>query len=177
MTQDVLAGDIPLTTSSEKETSSTPQEMRAFLEGSLRKEIGLKSEDLRIGLEVAKNFMKRGAFPEALRTYAALCLCEPTNIDFQIGLANCTLQMEEYHLALQAASVVVALAPRNPRGYFMSGRACVGLGHFAEAREDLDESIELGLRARDGLIVEEARKLLQVLPVLSGQAGLKAALA
>jgi Flp pilus assembly protein TadD len=166
-----------LTTSSAKETASNTEDMRAFLEGSLRKDIGLKSSDLRIGLEVAKNFMKRGAFPEALRTYAALCLCEPANIDFQIGLANCTLQMEEYHLALQAASVVVALAPRNPRGYYMSGRACVGLGHLSEAREDLAEAIELGVRARDGLIVEEARKLLQAIPALSAHAGRRAALA
>ena len=135
----------------------------AFAGGAIRKELGLESIDLNAGLMIARNHLKRGAFLEAMRTYVALVLCEPTNAEFQIGLANCALQMEEYHLALQAASAVVAMAPRDPRGYFLSGRACLALGHHAEAAEDLQDAIDKGRQSQDAVIVNEATQILQKL--------------
>src|SRR5262245_3433353 len=137
-----------------------------FIGGSIRKELGLETIDLMAGLEVAKNHLKRGAIPEAMRIYASLVLCEPANVDFQVGLANCALMAEENHLALQAASAVVALAPSDPRGYFLSGRACLGLGSFAEAAEDLGDAVEFGRKARNATIVNEANVLLQKVAAL-----------
>lgn len=139
-------------------------ETAALLNGHIRDALGLASEDLAIGLEVARNLLQRGATAEALRVYAGLILCEPTNPTFQAGLANCALVAEEYHLALQAASAVIALAPRDPRGYLISGRACLGLGAFGEAGEDLRDAVTLGREARDAVAVEEARRLLDALP-------------
>ena len=136
----------------------------AFASGQLGAELGLKTADLTIGLEVAKNLLKRGALQDALRVYVGLILCEPSNVDFQTGLANCALQLDEHHLALQAASVIIALAPRDPRGYLLSGRACIGLDAFAEAAEDLNEAVTFGREARNAMVVEEARRLLQALP-------------
>jgi Flp pilus assembly protein TadD len=144
-------------------TAGTNGFTAAFLDGAIRKELGLESIDLRPGLDVAKSHMKRGAHAEAMRIYAALVLCEPKNVDFQVGLANCALQMGENHLALQAASAVVALAPSDPRGYFLSGRACLGLGHFEEATEDLRDAVDFGRKAKDATITSEASNLLQKL--------------
>ena len=84
----------------------------AFLKGRIRKELGLELSDLKPALDIARNHLKRGAPGEAMRTYIALVLCEPTNVDFQVGLANCALQIGENHLALHAASAVVALPAR-----------------------------------------------------------------
>jgi len=134
-----------------------------FLNGSVRKELGLESIDLQAGLKIASNYMKRGAYIEALRTYTALVLCEPMNVDFQVGLANCALQINEDHMAMQAASAVIALAPSDPRGYFLSGKACLALGHHAEASEDLQDAVNFGRKAREAAIVEEASMLLQKL--------------
>lgn len=149
-----------------KPANGLSQEVADFIGGGLRKELGLETIDLMPGLEVAKNHLKRGAIPEAMRIYATLVLCEPTNVDFQVGLANCALLAEENHLALQAASAVVALAPADPRGYFLSGRACLGLGSFQEAAEDLTDAVEFGRKARNATIVNEANVLLQKVAAL-----------
>lgn len=141
--------------------------VQAFLEGSLRKEIGLKSEDLSVGLEVARNHLKRGAPAEALRMYVGLILCEPMNVDFQVGLANCAITLGEDHLALQAASAVVALAPRDPRGYYLSGRACLGLGHLAEAEEDLNDALAHARKTGDATVASEAQRLLKTLTAIA----------
>lgn len=146
-----------------------------FVRGRIRDELNLKSADLAIGLDVAKNLLKRGAPAEALRIYAGLILCEPANVEVQVGLANCALLVEEPHLALQAASVVVALAPRDPRGYLLSGRACISLGALDEAAEDLGDAVRFGREARDSLVVEEARRHLQALPNGAEQAPTPAA--
>lgn len=136
----------------------------AFLAGEMRDALGLKSSDLQIGLTIAKGHMDRGAYSDALSIYAPLVLLEPATIDFQIGLANCALQMERFELALQTASVAVALAPRDPRGYFISGKSCLALGLHQEAREDLDDAVKFGIEARNAGLVESARKLLSALP-------------
>jgi Flp pilus assembly protein TadD len=132
--------------------------LAALLRGELRNKLGLNAEQLRIGLSVARNQLTRGAPLEALRIYVALVLCEPTNVDFQIGLANCAGLIGEHHLALQAASVVIALAPRDARGYLLSGRSCMMIGAFGEAKEDLEDA--LARAGSDAAVAGEARLLL-----------------
>jgi Flp pilus assembly protein TadD len=140
---------------------------RLIAQGAIRKALGLEPVDLRLGLDVARNQLQKGAVGEAFRTYATLVVCDPSDPELQVGLANCALHVGENNLALQAASAVVALAPSDPRGYFFSGRACMALGHFAEAKEDLTEAIELARVPKDALIFNEARKLLERLAVLA----------
>src|SRR5262249_11107495 len=89
---------------------------RKIFDGAIGREFGFESEDLRIGLDLARNQLQRGAHVEAFRTYVALVLCEPSNVDFQIGLANSALLLEQNELALQAASAVIAMDPTNARG-------------------------------------------------------------
>jgi len=132
--------------------------LAALLRGELRDKLGLSSEQLRIGLTLARNHLTRGAPVEALRIYVALVLCEPTNVDFQIGLANCAGLLGEHHLALQAASAVIAHAPKDARGYLLSGRSCMMIGAFDEAKEDLDDA--LALAGSDAAVAGEAKLLL-----------------
>jgi Flp pilus assembly protein TadD len=140
---------------------------RMLAEGAFRKELGLEAKDLRVGLNVAKNLLDRGQASEALRIYVALVLCNPTDVDFQIGLANCALRLEEPHLALQSASAVIALKPDEPRGYFLSGSACLMLGNFDEAAEDFRDAVRFGRDARDHKVVDLANAGLGRVEVLA----------
>lgn len=136
---------------------------RLIAQGGIRKALGLQPLDLRLGLDLARSQLLRGAFGEAFRTYVALVLCDPSDPELQVGLANCALHVKENDLALHAASVVIALAPSDPRGYFLSGRACFALGYFPEAREDLTKSLELAQNSGNAPILAESKKLLAVL--------------
>lgn len=132
--------------------------LSALLRGELRAKLGLSTEQLRIGLSVARNHLTRGAPLEALRIYVAMVLCEPSNVEFQIGLANCAGLLGEHHLALQAASAVIALAPKDARGYLLSGRSCMMISAFSEAKEDLEDA--LALAGSDQAVAGEAKLLL-----------------
>lgn len=150
------------------EDSNTREAMvQSLVGGALRKELGIESADLQIGLDVARRHLQRGAAAEAMRIYVALVLCDPMVVDFQVGLANCALQLEENPLALQAASAVIALAPRDSRGYLLSGRACLALGHQAEAEEDLRDAVTFGQAERNAVVVNDARQLLQTLAAIN----------
>lgn len=135
--------------------------------GAMRDSLGLKSEDLQLGLNVASNRLRRGANLEALRIYLALVLCEPANAEFQVGLSNCALLLQEHSLALRAASVVIALEPKNPKGYLLSGRACIALGHFTEADEDLRKAMQFAKEKRESALFQSAESLLKKLSAIT----------
>ena len=147
-------------------TAPMTEAQRNIMTGSVRKALGLESDDLRLGLRLAANRMRRGAASEALRVYVALVLCEPMNGEFQVSLANCALQLGEFCLALQAASVVIAVEPENHRGYYLSGRACLALGHSAEAEEDFRRALDLAKKAKDSCLFSEIDLLLKRLAAL-----------
>ncbi|MGV8938748.1 MAG: tetratricopeptide repeat protein [Allorhizobium sp.] len=132
----------------------------AFENMTLLKAIGLEPGDLTIGLAVANSMLRRGDGQDALRMYATLALCEPLNFDIQLGLAECCAELEQHDLAIQAAAVLIATSPRDPRGYFLSGRACLMAGYRAEAEEDLTHAIRFGREGGDAAIVAEAERLL-----------------
>ncbi|KQT54070.1 hypothetical protein ASG43_00035 [Aureimonas sp. Leaf454] len=145
---------IPTTDGMQAET------IAALLDGKLRKDLGLEPEDLKIGLTVARNLLNRGHQGEAMRLYAVLVLCQPTEVDFQVGLANCASAMGEHYIALQAASAVIALAPSDPRGYLLSGRSCFHTGSFAEAEQDLGDALGLAEQTGHDVVRREADMLL-----------------
>lgn len=136
-----------------------------FMGGAVRDALGLDADDLQIALTLAGRDVERGAFDRALRTYAALALCEPRNPEFQLGLANCAMRMEQYELGLQAATLAIAFAPQDARSWLVSGRCRVGLARpSAEARHDLGQAEALGLADGRAPIVADARRLLAALP-------------
>lgn len=136
-----------------------------FVNGQLGKELGLTSDQLAIGLTVAKNHIARGAPADALRIYVGLVLCEPLNVDFQVGLSNCASALGEHHVALQAASTVIALAPADPRGYLLSGRSCMMIGAFEEAMEDLADAERHAAGTGNELVAREAAQLRERLTI------------
>jgi Flp pilus assembly protein TadD len=147
--------------------TETSDAQRLIAEGAIRKAFGLEPIDLRLGLDVARNQLRSGNVKAAFRIYATLVVCDPSDPELQVGLANCALHVGENNLALQAASAIVALTPSDPRGYFFSGRACLALGHIAEAKEDLNAAIEFSRNSKDALIFGEASKLIERLADLA----------
>lgn len=146
-------------------STSTPSspDIQDFMDGGIRDAVGLTSDALRFGLSVAKREMDRGDHATALGTYASLAACEPATVDYHVGMANCAVRLELYELGLSAATAALALAPRDPRGWLLSGRCCLALGRREQAREDLDTAADLGLATRAAPLVAEARRLLGVL--------------
>lgn len=143
--------------------------LSSFLGGGLRERLGLDPEHLGLGLIVARNHLARGAVGDALRIYGTLVLCDPANADFQLGLADCASIGGEHHIALQAASALIATAPGDPRGYLLSGRSCLMLGHAREAHEDLTDALRIALSTGDDAVAGEARLLLDRLEAVSAE--------
>lgn len=141
------------------------EDVARFLSGHFRDEIGLTSDILNVGLAVAKNHLLRGAYVEAMRIYVGLVMCEPMNVDFQVGLANCANLMGEQSVALQAASVAIMLAPSDPRGYLLSGRSCIMMGNVQEAREDLGDALKYA--GDNDAMVKEIELLLESILALT----------
>lgn len=128
---------------------------------SLSKLLGLEVKHLLVGLDIAAGMLRRGEQDKAMRMYAALVFCEPTEIRFQVGLASCALEMKEYHLAMQAASAIVSFFPDNPVGYFISGRAAFGLRDLDAAIGDLREAVRLAEAAGDTAMQRDAASILE----------------
>jgi Flp pilus assembly protein TadD len=141
LTVNAMGNDSLAHTPSARNDDLSAEDLAQLLSGGLRDELGLTSDVLAVGLAIAANHLSRGAHGEAMRIYVGLVMCEPMNVDFQVGLANCANQMGEQSVALQAASVAIMLAPSDPRGYLLSGRSCMMMGNVDEAREDLHDAL------------------------------------
>ncbi len=148
-------------------SNDTEAFLQGFLSGELGRKLGLSTEQLRIGLAVAQNHIARGAYMEAFRMYMSLVLCDPMHVDFQVGLAQSAALLGEHHVAIQAASAVIALAPRDPRGYLLSGRSCFAIGSNDEAHEDLSEALRQARESGDAGLAREAGLLLERIAVAS----------
>jgi Flp pilus assembly protein TadD len=134
----------------------------AFDNTTILDALGLKPGDLSIGVAAAKAMLRRGEGPQALRMFAMLALCEPMDIHIQLGLAECAAELEQHELVIQAAAALIAMAPHDARGYFLSGRACLMAGYEAEAQEDLTTAARLDREQGGGFIATEAERLLAV---------------
>lgn len=108
-----------------------------YLDNPPVRRLGLEPGDLYGAASAATAALQAGDRDTAFRLFAHLVLLDPANADFHAGLAEAALAMEGYELALQSASVVVATRPDAPDGYFLSARACMGLGEHDLALEDL----------------------------------------
>lgn len=130
-----------------------------LVKGAFGKSVGLNEAHLLAGLDVARKMRARGGSVEAMRMHAMLVLCAPMNKDLQAGLAECALDLEMHELAMQAASVVISVAPTDPRGYLLSGKAALGMGALVEAREDLTEAARLAQANGRTDVASEALRL------------------
>ncbi|MBB3950336.1 hypothetical protein [Aureimonas jatrophae] len=135
----------------------------AILRGDLRQTLGLKTQDLVFGLRIAHAHQERGDLAGALRLFGALVLCDPTDPQFQHGLAQCGLAAGHFALAVQAASAMIASDPRSPAGFLISGLGCAGLGEREAAREDLDHAAQLAREMGDVTVLKSAERALAAL--------------
>ncbi|MBX2804441.1 MAG: pathogenicity island protein [Hyphomicrobiales bacterium] len=145
------------------EAQGKEEKIQQLLEGGLRKSLGLSREDLRLGLDVAKGLLQRERYAEALRMYATMILCDPSDPEIQIGFANCALVLGENDLGLQAASAAIVQMPDDCRGYFLSGKACLAMGLKAESKADFTRALELAESAGNQMIIGAAQKYLAVI--------------
>lgn len=136
----------------------------AFMRGALTQSLGLTQEDLDCVAVVAINTLKRGAVKDALALFTTLVFCDPHRAGFLAGVSHCAYLRQAYDLSLRSAAAVIALEPSKARGYFLSGRACLALGHLQEAAEDLRDAVEFARRQRDHTLLSAAENLLRKVP-------------
>lgn len=127
---------------------------------ALRDSYDLNADELQALAHVGHLKLSAGDYAGAQRIFCLIVVMAPDEVGFQIGLADSSIALGDFDLALQAAAVVIALLPRDPRGYFISGRACLGLGLAGEAREDLTDAIRLAGQADPVGIRRRAERLL-----------------
>ena len=142
--------------------SNVPAEAQEFMAGGLRERLGLEAETLQVGRTIAEGHLRRGAVQEAMKMYGALALCEPTDVEVQLGIAQCATLLQVYDLGVGAATAAAALAPDEPRAQMLLAQSRLALGDRDSADRALQECLRLGLARRDGRIVELARRLLAV---------------
>lgn len=132
---------------------------KTFIDEKLTTKLGLQTKDVAAILGVAIGKSKSGRHEEALQLYSIAVLLDPTEPIHQMALAECGLDLGKYDLAIHAASAVIALAPSDPRGYYLSGRACVGLERPSEALIDFDDAILYAEKRGDRTMQIEAMKM------------------
>lgn len=140
--------------------NSLDEDIKAIVNGAIGRQIGLEPEDIKPGILLATNLSKTGRHDKAMEIFSGLLLLQPSNPEIQLGLANCCMQLQNFQLALQAASAAMALDPENPWAYYYSGAACLALGHIVEAKEDLADAVRLGTKMEHAEMKQYAEKLL-----------------
>ena len=149
------------TNDSSDQASQSSDLMMQIFQGVIQKELGLSMKDLDVALGVANMKLRSGDPMNALQIYTALILCNPSHYDFQCGLANCTAQIQEHDLTIQAASAMIALDPQDPRGYYFSAVGCIGMGHFEEALEDIQDARHFAELSENKSILSETDRLFR----------------
>jgi Flp pilus assembly protein TadD len=127
---------------------------------ALRAQFGLEIGQLRAMAHVAHLKMASADFAGAQRLYSVLAVMAPEEIGFQVGLADASIAECNFELAMTAASLIVSINPSEPRGYYLSGRASLGLGDHDRARQDLQTAIRIATETGDTKTRGLAERLL-----------------
>lgn len=145
-------------------TATFQQEIKAALvDTPFHERLGLRREDLHGAALAADAAARSGNLDEAFRSFAHLVMLDPTNPDYHAGLAEVSLDLGNFAMALQSASVMVAARPTAPEGYFLSARACIGLEEPALALEDLAETERWAAQAGKSAYAAAAQRLRALL--------------
>lgn len=127
---------------------------------AFRKHFRLPKFHIPLGLELARAEENKGELQAALAIYSVLALSDPLELETQLSLSACAFAVGNRELASQAASLAIALAPTDPRGFMLSAQACIALHLMAEAREDLNNVLDLAKRANDSALADKANEML-----------------
>ena len=134
--------------------------IEAYAAGELRKKLGLSPQILAMGLKHALGLLEVGRAEDALRLCAGIVLIEPGNINHLAALANSAIATGKAEVALNTASLMVILEPRNPLGYYFSALGCIGLDRMVEAQEDLRDALGFATQAGDDELARQAATML-----------------
>lgn len=135
--------------------------LHRLVQTTLREQLNLDQDILHAPLNRTITLEEQGQWRAALEVYAQVGLLDPALLAVQLGIARCATRLGEHAIALQAAAAAILLAPKDPRGYLLSGENCMHLGYIREARKDLEQAIRLS--AKDAVLVAEAIRLLSQL--------------
>lgn len=127
---------------------------------ALRAQFGLEIGHLRAMAHVAHLKMTSADFAGAQRLYGVLAVMAPEEIGFQVGLADASIAECNFELAVTAASLIISINPSDPRGYYLAGRASLGLGDHDKARQDLQTAIRIATETGDAKTRGLAERLL-----------------
>ncbi|MDO6966455.1 tetratricopeptide repeat protein [Rhizobium alvei] len=127
---------------------------------ALRDQFGLDITQLRTMAHVAHLKMASADFASALKLYSVLAVMAPEEVGFQVGLADASIAECNFELAMTAASLIISINPQEPRGYYLSGRASLGLGMHDKARQDLQTAIAIASETGDSRTLGLAERLL-----------------
>ncbi|KZM47354.1 hypothetical protein OA90_26390 [Labrenzia sp. OB1] len=137
--------------------------LKQLLDADVLKALGLKKDDLDVGLKLAGIKVRSGNYEEAMKLYSSLLMFNPCDFRIYKGLASLCLETGDHDEALHFTSVMIALKPMDPLGYYLSARACLLLGHLDEAREDLADAMARIGDGGDARLLEGCRKLTLLL--------------
>lgn len=136
---------------------------KLLIDEPLAEKLGLAPSDLNGAAEIARAELQAGHSANALSKFARLVMIEPRHAAYFHGLAEAALAEDHPEIALQAAAFMMIDQPEDPTGYLLSAQACLALGEFEAAAEDLDDAARFaGLRA-DATAGAHARRLQAVL--------------
>jgi len=79
----------------------------------------------------------------ALEQLGAIARDNPENLDALGNLSSVLLEVEQVEPSLAVAERMCRLAPFDPRGYYLTGRALYDLGRYDEAERALDRAARL----------------------------------
>jgi len=125
---------------------------------SLLEMMGLERGDLDAFAIIARKDFLAGKDEDAVSKFARLVMADPTNADYQLGLAETALATGRAETAMQSAALVIAERPTSPVGYFLSGRAAMLMGEVEFALEDLGDAIKFAEASGDAAILASARQ-------------------
>lgn len=145
--------------------SINPAAYKRLGTATLSQMLQLSPDALYPALNLAARLEAQGAILDAMDLYGKLALLDPLNVDVHVGLAQCATRLGEHAIAIKAAASVITLAPENALGYLLSGKNCFMLGHYQEAREDLNDAKRLAVE--DTVVAKEASLLLTRVNALS----------
>lgn len=136
----------------------------------LAQRLGLQPGDLNGAAQQACTDLMAGRAEQALGKFARLILIDPTDTSLHIGLAEAALAAGQPELAVQSAAAVIVDRPDAPEGYLLSARACLTLGEYGPAAEDLADAERFAADRGDAATLAQVRRFKALLGQRTGAA-------
>lgn len=140
--------------------------------------LGLAGDDLEVIYRVAHHSYDGGGYAQAEKMFGLLCLLDPTQFKFWLGLGNCRQMLQRHDEALSAYLMAAVQDEQDPHPHLQSTVSLIALGEREAAGAALGDALARSGAGRSDAaqVRERAATLRQWLeaPAHSGDAGAKA---